>query len=456
MRHFLLLIFSLLLYASPVEAAIHTASSCNPGDVRAALLKCVSSDIVVIPAGTCRWSTSIDWDAPPNVTLLGAGSLSTVGGGDATVLIDELDRTRFDTGILNINTHRDGTFRLAGITVRGSGNPASLNYNGSLTIGGETQALRVDHMHFDRVQYVHLLISGQIYGVVDRSLFDLAGGTAVKFFAGGWGGAQYGDGAWADDTSLGSHRFVFVEDNVFNAPTGSGGVVDSYLGSRFVVRYNTINGSSLTTHPTGGSNRSRGTRAWEVYGNRTNTPNSNSVFSFFFVSSGTGVIWGNQAATGYRNFVTLHAMRRRDSTYRQAPAPEGWGYAGTAFNGTGSNWDGNENPLTGYPDLDQPGRGKGDLLSGDFPNVRNTATGCDASKPCAYPRQALEPIYEWDNTWARVENEPGERFSGEGDLLLPGRDYYLATKKPGYVPYAYPHPLTAMGAPEAPRNLRAL
>ena len=52
-------------------------------------------------------------------------------------------------------------------------------------------------------------------------------------------------------------------------------------------------------------------------------------------------------------------MRRDSYTYREAAPPEGWGYCGRSFSGTGSNWDGNTDQQTGYPCLDQPGRGEG-------------------------------------------------------------------------------------------------
>jgi hypothetical protein len=55
---------------------------------------------------------------------------------------------------------------------------------------------------------------------------------------------------------------------------------------------------------------------------------------------------------------------------------------------TGSAWDGNTT-ATGYPALDQPGRGPGDLLSGDdFPDKVNTETDS-----VSWPNQVLEPIH---------------------------------------------------------------
>src|SRR5205085_11955116 len=42
--------------------------------------------------------------------------------------------------------------------------------------------------------------------------------------------------------------------------------------------------------------------------------------------------------------------------------------------------------------LDQPGRGKGDLISGNFPKMLNMAT-----KSVSWPHQAAEPCYSWNN-----------------------------------------------------------
>ena len=87
--------------------------------------------------------------------------------------------------------------------------------------------------------------------------------------------------------------------------------------------------------------------------------------------------------------------------------------------------------------LDAPGRGQGDLISGDPPI--NAVT-----RRASYPRNALEPCYSWNNVhspsgknlkmWSTSFNPP--------DLLVEGRDFINDTPKPGYTPYTYPHPLT--------------
>jgi transcriptional regulator with XRE-family HTH domain len=131
---------------------------------------------------------------------------------------------------------------------------------------------------------------------------------------------------------------------------------------------------------------------------------------------------------------------------------EWMGHCGTAFNGTRSNWDGNADAVTGYPCIDQPGRGQGDLLTGDFPSEVNSTTGT-----IAWPHQALEPIYEWLNTasvvpgWGGsfvanisngriVENwntSNGSTNDGTLDVCTATNTWTNAV----YTPYTYPHPL---------------
>jgi len=84
--------------------------------------------------------------------------------------------------------------------------------------------------------------------------------------------------------------------------------------------------------------------------------------------------------------------------------------------------------------LDQPGRGKGDLLTGRFP----VNTG-------SWPHQALEPVYSWNNT--RAEDGSPVNLVGVEPTIQENRDFYNNTPKPGYKPYVYPHPLVTGATP---------
>jgi hypothetical protein len=153
------------------------------------------------------------------------------------------------------------------------------------------------------------------------------------------------------------------------------------------------------------------------------------MFNADFLSSGPALVWGNSvpvvnsgSGSGYQWFITLHSMRRDNGTYSEAPAPNGWGYCGTSFNGSGSPWDQNSNSTSGYACLDQPGRGKGDLLVGQSPNKKNSTTGT-----ITWPHQALEPVYEWQNSFSGVPNNPGGLMNNYGGLVQ-NQDFYAFTK----------------------------
>jgi hypothetical protein len=121
---------------------------------------------------------------------------------------------------------------------------------------------------------------------------------------------------------------------------------------------------------------------------------------------------------------------------------------------------------------DQPGRGKCDLLTGGWdsggPTI-NSVTGT-----AAWPHQALEPCYSWNNKYTPTN----ANYLGFGPYaglpLVEGRDFFsnssaaaMAAKYTASLngvqytgPYTYPHPLvggatpTPTPTPSGPSNLR--
>lgn len=388
-----------------------------------------AGEIACLPSGTYEWTDALSWTAPSNTQLWGAGSRSTTGGGDVTVITDSYAST---SPQISIETPTSGYFRLSAITFQGGSAGSNQKTDGIIKMTGKSQSVRIDHVHFDLSTYspaqnntaIHFY--NWIYGVIDHVVIDLIGiGNGLRYAHDQYNddAGSHADAAWAGATDFGTASFIFTEDSQFNSTVNTGTVNDCNGGGRFVFRYNTAVNAGLQTHPTGGSGRGRGCRASEIYQNTFTTDLAEPPFNMFFLSSGPALIWGNAADESHKNFVTLHSMRRDNSTYSESATPDGWGYCGTEFNGTGSDWDENSSASTGYHCLDQPGMGQGDLLSGDFPNAENTE-----SMSISWPNQALEPLYEWLNTGTPATGWGGSYWAVvDSGAFVEDTDYFLYT-----------------------------
>jgi hypothetical protein len=428
-----------------------TAASCSSTDVQNAI-NATSTTYTNVAIPSCpsgaTWTSGIKWTLPSTgtYTLIGAGY--TPGGTDQTLITDDITRNPGNNcnpdpaTIAIITGSASSIFRMSGFSIQNTAAASAQTCTGLVRITGATQNLRVDHMHFNTPNQdsTTMAIGGWIYGVVDHSQWEqIEQNQALYLQEGQYGGSaseialNVGDGAWADTTGFGSSRFIFVENNVFNGGT----VEDCNHGCRMVVRYNTMNSTSPSggaagdTHCTGCQGRARGARAVEWYNNTMNGSSSMPEFNAFFLSSGTGLFWGN-SVTGYETLLGIREQRA-DGDYTESAPPNGWGWCGTANTGkpgTGSAWDFSATTATGYPCIDQPGRGMGDLLQGQFPNACDVTNGaCAASNHNGtWVNDALDPIYEWMDGWLPVSGYPYGVIS-----VLPGvnitnnQDYYTGT-----------------------------
>ena len=408
-----------------------TAASLSRDDVNSALQSASAGDTIVLPAGTAAWTSSISWTAPANVTLKGAGTTAT-GGGDVTVITDNIAS---GSPLLSIAASSSGVFRLTGITFQsGTG---STKDNGTVTITGPA-TVRIDHCHINATSsanYKAILLGTAVFGVMDSCILDLTGTNAIYLTNGRLGvGDTQGNYEWTLPTNFGASDSFYVEECIINgAPAGtsySSRVCDGWTSSRIVIRFNDCYQICLSdAHGTGHAGDDRGFRSQEVYCNKATTsaaalsspqgPNYDAVH----ISSGTAVIWGNSWDQCYKNLYLFDVTRANNNTYNQNATPAGWGYAGTDFNGTGSNWDGGTlngtDTVYGYPALDQPGRGPGDLLTGTFPSKVNSTTGT-----IRWPNQALEPIYLWKNEGSNVSGWGGNVYAIDNNRIVSDRDYY--------------------------------
>ena len=256
-----------------------------------------------------------------------------------------------------------------------------------------------------------LNIQGWINGVVDHNLFTAGHAVENQIRVGdpAWNNETNGQGnkSWADSSYWGSSKFLFIEANQFYQASGLSydEAFDCNNGGRFVFRYNTVGyHTALQTHAE--ENDWRPCRAMELYNNTFtySSDSKNDNFAFLLMlESGAGLAWGN-TITGFMQFIHEDVVRTNNATYTQTATPNGWGYCSSSPIGGvpgPSPWDQNTPGQNGYACIDQVGRGKGDLLTGVFPNKVNSATGT-----IAWPNQVLDPWYVWHNTYNPVPQEP--------------------------------------------------
>jgi hypothetical protein len=437
---FFAILFSVLMFGKVAQAQTIDAASCNETDVATALLKITTDGTTVsIPPGNCNWTTPLSFTQTKSFTMQGAGAISysptniAGTGTDSTIIQNNTNST---SPMLTINTISGKAFRLTGIAFTNASGNSTVNSYGSIVINGTSTSVRIDHNHFNQLNNVDLGVYGATTGVIDHNQFDGSFGSEfhIRFQSGNWGGdpTNNGDGSWADASHFGSSQFMFAENNSFQrVPANNAGAsfaFDCSRGGRFVFRYNAVGYHELLqTHASSGSSgngdNSRPCRAHENYNNAyafTNAPNGNDTNSYASMlednESGSGLFYNN-TVVGFATVEREDTVRTNNTTYGQTAPSNGWGYCGALGP---SSWDGNTNS-TGYPCLDQVGRGGGDLLTGQFPSKVNSTTGT-----ISWPHQAADPWYVWNVTYTPVPNTVNGGLWGSFDsVAVQNRDYYL-------------------------------
>jgi len=518
----LLLSFASILF-SRAEAATINAKSISFTDVASAIGLAKDGDIVVVPAGSATWTSTLT--LTKGVTLQGAGN-------NASVIVDGIPRNSSSTALISGTFNPTQLPRITGLTFR-YGSVTTPSGAPALSLSGTCPAIRVDHCHFDQLYRGNIVVAGWLYGVVDHCTFDIrssmGGATGAFVTHASWNNQPSGWGSWADPPYFGSEKFVFFEDNVINnlSTAPNAGTIDAAHGGRYVARHNTFNNTNIFYHgsDTGaGGAYIRGARAIEIYDNTFHTTHPAHASG---QNRGGSLLWHDNVYTGtYAGGMTLKVYRLwqggavRIGTWGAANGTSPWDNNVTESNGThvdghppylfatgkhtgannsstltvsGTPWQvnqlvgssvtntnsaspyfnvaayivantantittigGNDPPQPKFNTgdtfaihkvlvvLDQPGRGKGDLILGSPKGSTNlTATAWPA-----WPHQALEPCYSWNNKL----NGATLNFSDSAGIgiLRQNVDYYNNTPMPGYKPYTYPHPLTG---PAPPTNL---
>src|SRR6266508_557195 len=462
----------------------------------------VDGDTITIPAGTFSWSAGVR--ISKGVTLLGQTTTDPVHktANDQTIILDNVTRGSGGRPIIDVETVAGKSYRVSGISFR-PGSVTDMNYNGLIKLAGTSLAVRFDHCHFATMphQAIDIAVSGAIYGAIDHNVLDFFSGTtqSIATYMGNWGGLDNGDGSWIEPAYYGSGKFIFIEDNCFNNTSGNefAGVLDDLRGARWVLRYNHLYDVEVQSHGTE-SGRYRGGRARECYNNDfhfTVTRNAGGIRSGGIITH-DNTWYGAQPSGGftlqnYRNFFAWLGSPWRGASGDNpwdSNDPHGLYESGTCSAGSDRNhivdltknwttnrWAGftakrfsdsqigyiesntnNTLNVFWYTDsgggavwtagdqyqirkvliaLDQPGRGAGGLI-----NVNNPA----------WPRQALEPCYSWNDRHTPTNTSVDIHKGTGASSLVEGRDFYNNTPMPGYTPYTYPHPLVSAQPSPAP------
>ncbi|MBK9307314.1 MAG: hypothetical protein IPM58_09575 [Nitrospira sp.] len=401
----------LVVTTVPSVAATIRAASCSRTHVGDAVNLARNGDTVLVPAGRCTWRTNLRIEGK-YFTLRGEGFRRTV-------IIDGISKARYPNvpQLLWWTPPSGGLARLTGFTFQG-GTLADSAVKGIVVLDGASHSFRVDNNKFIPTQTPGLRLLGDLWGVVDHNHFDLSARNGYAIYV---HHERYGDQSWAAESSLGTERNVFIENNTFTQDRTKGyfyPAIDGWSGHRIVVRYNQFNAVKVGNHGTETSGRWRSARQFEYYNNTwvwdmysPATPHilRNAYPALITIRGGTGVVFNNSATITNGSVPNIVELRYHRNTGSYHP----WGKCPTV-------WD-----LNATRCIDQPGVGVGVLLSGA------------SAEPVGWPRHQADPIYIWNN---QINTEVVKAISRAPSVVREGRDF-LYLSKPGYAPYAYPHPL---------------
>lgn len=273
------------------------AASVERDHVASAIAAASDGDVVVIPAGTATYTTTIIIDKA--ITLQGAGP-------GRTIILDNVSGTT--TSVFIWKTTAGKRYRMTGIEI---GRSRTNNVvSGAIRLEGLSKEMRIDNCKFNGPTNEHIAVYGGVYGVIDNCHFVLLGsGRAVVFHNGGAFGGAYGDGSWENDVDWGGPGAMYVEDSIMEKPSGvMYSAFDGWIGGRVVIRHNTFINTRISNHGTESSQRLRSGRSMEIYNNTfSNTLSPGS--GYIHIRGGSAVIFNNTISGPNAAAVTLTNYR---------------------------------------------------------------------------------------------------------------------------------------------------
>src|ERR1700676_4659481 len=191
------------------QATTYNSDGSN-SDVQAKINLCADGDTVTLPAGTFTYSKMVS--VGKSITLIGSGI-------DQTIIIDEVPRVVGSAIVIQFSsTSGTALSRLSGMTLQGGTINKSITNDGSLYISLVSTApnFRMDHIKCNGLWGRNVTIRSSVWGVVDHCTFIRGAAHwngCFDIYHNSWKGVgNMGDNSWADDTSLGTEKALYIED----------------------------------------------------------------------------------------------------------------------------------------------------------------------------------------------------------------------------------------------------
>ena len=310
------LVLALISLAPQAWAATYTANSCNntaaTPDVQNAInLAKNSGDIVLIPAGTCSWSVTVWMPLDHDITLMGSGSMPSIGAatsGGTTITVDSTNNSQY-LAAFEVPTGHHTVANLTFEIVKGT----QLDSNGMLYIGPRNNGLGNDTLSDPIVIMHHISVRQHesraghwltVAGWPRALIYRVDVRNDVTWTSGGANStgptvqivARDPSVSWLNPSIYGmadtnGARNVYIETSNF-ANTAS--AFDFTAGSRAVARYNTFTDAVIADH--GKDSGNHGNRTFEIYNNTfVCGPIPWANMGWYISRGGTGVIADNIA-----------------------------------------------------------------------------------------------------------------------------------------------------------------
>lgn len=342
----------LLVAALGVRASTITAATCSRSDVNAVINgpthTAVSGDVIIIPAGSCTWTSGIV--VTVDITLQGAGTPNIGPGTNGAGITSTVITDNTSQALISFQGTTQGTTSVIGLLdvepQSGATNLQSpIQFSGTCNSSG-CPNVRIHNINYGVTTGWQASVSGQstwlmrvdnAFGVVDHTTIGtLNDAVPIDMEMSKYKGVgDWGDNSWAQPNTFGGLENIYLENNVWYTgrsftdcevwPAGS----DAAGGCRYVGRFNQLTSNNgfggFGQHGLDTSGRARGGRQLEVYGNTYTCQGGSSCNQMSSYRAGTGYTFGNTMSlltTSFINNITGGAV------YREVFAPTQWGYCG--------------------------------------------------------------------------------------------------------------------------------